>query len=280
MDMEVFAQYRVETDERKKRRLADRLLRENMALVNKLVHQLSRRGDHQDWDDNRKISSNGTVGDLEFRREPIDIADLMQAGRIGFMRALEKYDPEKGGIAGYAKHWIRHEIQQCVIHETTIYTPRGSGLPYAAYQKAAAIRTKEGREPTAAELDITEEQHEAWKEMPGIVMSLDETYMHDGELAGAHESGQVDGAVASGLFADDRAGAEELLANAEAATFSVEMLDILTPAERAVIKETYFRDKKPEAVAKLLRQTVEWVKEKLASGLAKLREELDDADPG
>ncbi len=282
MDMGVFAAFRAETDPTRRRRLADKLVRDNMALVNKLVMQLSRRGNHQGWEGNKGTTKNGTVGDLENRRQPIDPADLLQAGRIGFMRALEKYDPEKGGIAIYAKHWIRHELQQCMIHEKTIYTPRGTELPYGVHQKAAAVMAKEGREATPEELGITQAQYDAWKEVPGIVMSLDESLDDEGHRY--HDGGQnydVDGGLGVGerYQADDRPDAENRLAEAEACQFSVEMLDaVLTPMEKVIIKETFYRDKKPAMIAKQVGVSIELVERTLKNALAKLREELDDAE--
>lgn len=46
----------------------------------------------------------------------LDEGDLMQAGAVGLMRALEKYDPERGALSTYAKPWITAEIQEAINH--------------------------------------------------------------------------------------------------------------------------------------------------------------------
>ncbi len=55
----------------------------------------------------------------------LEEADLVQAGAIGLMRALESFDPERGFSLGtYATHWIRHHIQREVMnHGRSIRVP-------------------------------------------------------------------------------------------------------------------------------------------------------------
>jgi RNA polymerase sigma factor (sigma-70 family) len=50
--------------------------------------------------------------------------DLMQAGRMGIVRAAEKWDPERGSWTTYALPWIRHKISRyCFDHSRLVRLP-------------------------------------------------------------------------------------------------------------------------------------------------------------
>jgi RNA polymerase primary sigma factor len=74
----------------------ERFILANLGLVNKLARQRARLG--------------------------MDFEDLAQEGRIGLMRAVERFDPDKGfRFSTYAVWWIRHAIAQFVLdHSSTI----------------------------------------------------------------------------------------------------------------------------------------------------------------
>ena len=43
-------------------------------------------------------------------------ADLIQEGNIGLMKAVKRYDPERGvRLVSFALHWIRAEIHEFVV---------------------------------------------------------------------------------------------------------------------------------------------------------------------
>src|SRR3954469_15927700 len=52
---------------------------------------------------------------------PSEIEDLVQTGLIGLLTAVDKWEPEKGPWAPYARSWIQHEAyksrpSQIVVH--------------------------------------------------------------------------------------------------------------------------------------------------------------------
>lgn len=59
------------------------------------------------------------AGEAWARRNPeIDIHDLVQAGFVGLIRAVDKFDPDLGfKFSTYAMHWINKEIRLEVAHE-------------------------------------------------------------------------------------------------------------------------------------------------------------------
>lgn len=287
VDLEVWRQYRAATELTVKRRLAEKLVRDNFPLIVKLVGQLSRRG-KAGWkrglDKDRKTPDTPEISkDLSApRREQPDTVDLMQAGCIGFVRALDKYDPSKGGIAAYSKHWIRHEIQQCTIHDTTIYMPKGTGLPRVAYLKAEKIRQDEGREPTPQELGISQAQYDAWKLLPGIVGSLQDLTLTSHPGCGGAEAftgGTLDGEQLDfeSVTANDGPTPEDALGEAEQNQLVREWLDSLEGRERQVMHALFVDDIPIPALAKRLGMSVSAIIDMRDNALAQLREEMEDA---
>ncbi len=72
-------------------------------------------------------------------RDNFEYMDLVQAGIIGLMRAVELYDVKKsksGEFQHYAKYWIKSQIQElCNTSRWPIYIPRHAIKKYKKYKK-------------------------------------------------------------------------------------------------------------------------------------------------
>jgi DNA-directed RNA polymerase sigma subunit (sigma70/sigma32) len=54
-----------------------------------------------------------------YQNRGVDLPDLVQAGNIGLMRAVDKWDPTQGNkFSTYGMHWIKRELSQ-VIDDTS-----------------------------------------------------------------------------------------------------------------------------------------------------------------
>jgi RNA polymerase sigma factor (sigma-70 family) len=118
--------------------------------------------------------------------------ELIQEGVVGLLRALERYDPERGvPFSAYASWWVRQAMQQLVSELTRPLVLSDRALRHLARLKEAhrAALRETGREPDRDDLaeraGLTGDQVDDLMAVDRVPRSLDEPVPGGGGTVGA-----------------------------------------------------------------------------------------------
>lgn len=183
----------------------------------------------------------------EYRSYGIKMSDLIQEGNIGLMKAVQKFDPDKGiRLISYAVWWIRAYIQNYILKSWSLVklgtTQAQRKLFFSLARTKREIEKLQGTEKSQDPKRIAKklrvkptEVIEMTQRMEGRDLSLDAPMGEDGG------NSHVD------FVADTAMGQDEELAEAEEReiiTSRVEQaLMRLDPRERFIIEKRVMSDK-------------------------------------
>ena len=91
----------------------------------------------------------------DYSKYGLPLVDLISEGNMGLMKAVERFDPEKGGkLSTYAAWWIKQSIKRALANQSkTIRLPVHMVDKISRMRRVAAVLTEElGREPSTEEL--------------------------------------------------------------------------------------------------------------------------------
>ena len=230
------------------RRAREKMIKANLRLVVKIANDFSTFG--------------------------LPLLDLISEGNIGLMKAVERFDPKKGGkLSTYASWWIKQSIKRALANQSkTIRLPVHLVDKIGKIRRVAARMTEElGREPTseelAEELGLPVAKVSHLKNVAVRPASLDARINAD------------DDTPFGDLVSDERAEDPfAALRDKDLRDEIVDLLDVLDPRERKIIAYRFGlgggRERTLEEVGKKFGVTRERIRQLQNIALLKMRKAL------
>jgi RNA polymerase primary sigma factor len=212
---------------------------------------------------------------MDYKDFGLPLLDLISEGNIGLIKAVERFDPRKGGkLSTYAAWWIKQSIKRALANQSkTIRLPVHLVDKISKMRKTAMKLTEEfGREPTdeeiAIELQVPTSRVAHLKSVSVRPASLDAPIGDDGDSGTFGE-----------IVGDDNAASPfESLREKTRNSDLYDMLGSLEPREAEIIKYRFGLDGRDELtleeVGAKFKVTRERVRQLQNIALSKMRKAL------
>ncbi len=186
----------------------DRMIRSNLRLVVKLAKRYVNSG--------------------------MPLLDLVEEGNLGLMRAVEKYDPERGfRFSTYAIWWIRQAIERGIMNqERTVRLPVHVVKEVNRCRRAARSLSQ-SLEQEAGAKEIAEQLNKPKKKVEQILRLNEATASVDGALWDTLHS------VLDTLVDDDNPDPAHITEDEDLCDKTATCLALLEARERAVVERRY-----------------------------------------
>jgi RNA polymerase sigma-32 factor len=179
---------------------------------------------------------------MGYRYYGLPVSDLISEGNVGLMRAVRKFEPDRGfRLATYAMWWIKAAINEHVLNSWSLVKVGTVAAQKKLFFNLRKLKAKlglydegdiphEAAETIAKRLDVTtKEVHDMNRRLSLGDASLNQPVGEEADLQ------------RQDLLVDDRPNQETVLGDSQERTVGMKLLreamDVLTPRERTVIEQ-------------------------------------------
>lgn len=226
---------------------------------------------------NRMIESNLRLVVKIARRyynRGMEFSDLIEEGNLGLLRAVEKFDPERGfRFSTYATWWIRQTIERAIMNQTrTIRLPIHVVRELNSCLTASKeLRKTQEREPTSGE--IAEVLHRSIDDVEAMMELNEHMVSLDTQIANDNGVGKT---LGEALADKNAVNPEEALESERLQASLTECLTELNDKQREVLSRRFgiggYDRQTLEEVGDAVGLTRERVRQIQMTGLKQLRE--------
>ena len=177
----------------------------------------------------------------------LPLADIIQEGNVGLMKAVDKYDPPRGvKVVSFAVHWIKAEIHEYILKNwrlvkiATTKAQRKLFFNLRSKKKTLEWLTKEEAEKIAADLNV---------EVKDVLHMENRLSSNDASFDAPTSTDDDDEIMSPSQYLEDKRYDPELIvANSEAEQLNhndlLEALKMLDDRSKDILQRRYLSDQK------------------------------------
>ncbi|MDB9898435.1 RNA polymerase sigma factor RpoH [Gammaproteobacteria bacterium] len=177
----------------------------------------------------------------------LPLADIIQEGNVGLMKAVDKYDPHRGvKVVSFAVHWIKAEIHEYILKNwrlvkiATTKAQRKLFFNLRSKKKTLEWLTKEEAEKIAADLNV---------EVKDVLHMENRLSSNDASFDAPTSTDDDDETMSPSQYLEDKRYDPELIvANSEAEQLNhndlLEALKMLDDRSKDILQRRYLSDQK------------------------------------